>query len=183
MRTAFKVATELTEAAARATAFTPAAAAAGTAAKTQFWQLSKKTPFRAALVIVIAIASLGLSAGTAPAATSRPMPTRPSNHTELASWKEDMSNYKSTKQPEFCESKIPFSQPALKRTLLSKGSGARATHYGNTHWSGYVDTHGFYTASARAGTRPGSAPAAAPALPMRSPGSASAACWTSPKPT
>jgi hypothetical protein len=183
-------------------------------------KVTKRLALRALLaagVLPLVIASLGLSAGAAPAATSRPsestlliaalpkftcpagtvklmpasahrtahgadvyhyamksgpgfdayvppagfkpltasnavlaemdMPTRPSNRTELASWKEDMSNYKTTKQPEFCESKIPFAQPAGKHTLLSKGSGTQAAHYGSDNWSGYVDTDGPYTAT------------------------------------
>ena len=73
------------------------------------------------------------------------LPTRPSGGVRLAAWKSDMGQYKGTERPVLCESRTPISQPAGKHGLFSAGSGAVASHYGNDHWSGYVNNAGSYT--------------------------------------
>ena len=74
------------------------------------------------------------------------METRPSGGSKLAAWKSYMGVYKGTKKPALCQSKTPFSKPAGARGLPPSTSGGQAAHYGNNHWSGYVNYAGGYTA-------------------------------------
>lgn len=73
------------------------------------------------------------------------LPTRPSGGARFAAWKSDMGRYKGTEKPVLCESRTPISESAGKHGRPSAGSGAVATHYGNDHWSGYVNNAGSYT--------------------------------------
>ena len=82
-----------------------------------------------------------LTAGN-PVLSEMNMPARPAKGSALTAWKKSMSGYRGTKQPELCEAKTLFSAPAGKHTLPSKGTGAKAAHAGNDHWSGYVDPKG-----------------------------------------
>lgn len=66
-------------------------------------------------------------------------PTRPAKASSLAVWKQEMSGYKGTKQPEYCETRTPISQPASKLRRLSGAAVPEESAQGGPYYSGYLD--------------------------------------------